>query len=331
MLKNEKNIIQLYRKFQEKRDNISPEVLYFLLGEIKKNQYTELPENYQKQKEAQISKILQTASVSIVKNGAADTPKNTLKDRLKTFLENLFTPSFGGAQWGVGVCAVLALMLTINFLPSPSKHTPYLDVTYLENCSVCGQIAMSSTTKVRNIDFTNIIKPSSSNARFGRLVLDLELLSLMPTENTGTNSKVLINSIKQLSKEKSNHAIVEYFDQFDANHTFSQSEVKKSIEFLNTTFDQQGDGSLYHAGQWLERLRITTDSGLRNQNFSSIQHALTDIETVKNKLTSNKNVTSSTLLSFEKLSDFQNLRNFDANQAKQISTITKELFQSLNM
>jgi len=329
---NKKDVSRLYRLYQEKRDNIPSTVLWRLLNTTKAKNHTEFTEEQDK-KETQINTILQAAKIpSSQSDPSSDTQKLSLKDRINNAWQNLFSPSFGGKQW-VAISAVLVLMVVINLVPSSQKFDPYLDVAYLEDCNVCGQLAMGSTIKVRNIDLNaNNIESANNAAKFGRLVLDLELInSISSTPNIDTANSALINAVKSLADKKENQPVIEYLNQFDARHAFSSSEINQTIQFLNQTFEEQADSDLYHAGQWFERLRITNDSALQTQQFAPIESALGGIETLQSKLQKNKMIDPDVLSAMEQLSQLQQSNRYDAEQAQQISVIVKKILPLLNM
>ena len=336
MSNNKEDAASLYRRYQTERDNIPPAMLRKIMMAAKTG---ETLDSYQETKETQINKILHAAKISNAESQQKKDPRFSLKNCINTFIRKISTSSFGANQWAgvTAFSALLIIVVAVNLLPSSQQNNAYLDLAYLEDCHVCGQLAITSTIKTRhiNLEKNTSIETTSGAARFGRLTFDLELLNDLSLESHNKRSHALISTIKRLAKEKQELSIIQYFGQFDEKHIFSKSEISELTQHLNQTFEQKIDSAFYLAGKWFERLYITINTDKENQGDSSrILSAFDRLEELQQSLKQSKKVlpNSVALNGVNQLLQLkESHHSFGDKEKLSISAIVKTVFQSLDM
>ncbi len=335
---NKMDVSQLYRLYQEQRDAVPSAMLRNLLAAAKGEERHDETENVS-QNESQIKTILAAARLAETEAEVniapvADDNRSSLKQKIMEFLQSLLTPSFGGPQMvALSLVVVVALTITTSLMPSRQQYDPYMDVSYLGGCDICGQLAANSTIKLRSFNLnTSGVASESGAAKFGRFALGLELLNSLPADNNGANSTMLITAIKRLAEEKGNTELKKYFSQFDTTtKALQEAQVSQAVQFLNQTFSSHADADLFYAGQWLERLRISNESALRMQQLSLVEPAFSDVKQVQARWKQNKAIPHDVLSDVEKLAQFQQTEELSLENLQKISNLVKKILLSIDM
>ncbi len=338
------DVSDLYKRYQEERDAMPSAVLREIMCAADPGFKQQKVEDIDAQ-ESSIQTILQLAKESSddrcrsedrVNQSTKLLPSFSLMTTIRQFLQGLMQPGFGLPNQAFAVVPVFAVIVVVmlTLVPKPSNDVHFFDVAYLEDCHHCRQLALSSTTKIRNIDLSQTrISSTSGAAKFGRLAIDLNVLNLSEDAGDILAKKAIINTIKKVAIEKNNLVIEEYFSAMNGVSDLTTKEVNAAVQFLNKSFSGHADNDLYRVGQWLERLRLTYENGrsAESDQFSSLQLAFEDFDVVRQEMLANSSVHSSVHESFEKLSKFSSLKVLSVQQANDLSAIVKNMTSLLDM
>lgn len=338
---NKRDVETLYRAYQKHRDAMPSTALKTIIDAADKPDAVEAIRH----REARIQTILQSAesrsqaqrahtrtqqqdnksqnNKPVAKTSKRPSILSVLSEKLNDFLSS-------GAAMPATAFAVAAVIAVSVFVRLPSDGTGYQgswELAYLSDCQNCQQLAMESTITLRSLALPGSTQDKSAylDSRFGRLAMDLKVLSQAKTDYENATA-ALLKTLQKLSVKHSKTPIIEHLD------TALQAQEKKPLDTLQFLDQHFADSQLFAAGQWLERLRISSAAETPQDRSSQTVSALNNIDQVLQTISANASQNPQV---GELLSQLQSFNpppsSLSQAQLQQLSRITKELMSAMGI